>query len=245
MSIASMLIEAEERRGHYEMLESIQLPARVLWSTEDDFKALGFKLEPPTSSGDLFRDATLPEGWRREGSSHSMWTYIVDPEGYRRVAVFYKSAFYDRAAHMGLLGLHGQQTAAQAESWDRVAESAGYGKDWKVWVQWQNGRRRRNDGTSYYAYGFRHQDGTDEGFSHDLGTWRPTGRYILIAVDDAGKIIAKVDWTVTHKPLPVFPEKYTDAFDSARVAALQTLDAEAMAGFPGWPSDSGLGEVKP
>jgi hypothetical protein len=51
----------------------------------------------------MFRPATLPEGWRREGSDHAMWSHIVDDQGRKRASIFYKAAFYDRGAHMSLV----------------------------------------------------------------------------------------------------------------------------------------------
>jgi hypothetical protein len=48
----------------------------------------------------MFRQATLPPGWKKTGSDHDMWSYVEDERGLRRVAVFYKAAFYDRRADM-------------------------------------------------------------------------------------------------------------------------------------------------
>lgn len=95
-------IESQERAGQAEVLQSTTLPAEILWSTAEDFEALGFTFGELVDGDPLFRQASLPEGWKREGSDHAMWSYIVDGRGIRRVAVFYKAAFYDRHAHMGL-----------------------------------------------------------------------------------------------------------------------------------------------
>ena len=46
----------------------------------------------------LFREATLPEGYTRAKTPHDMWTDILDPDGVKVAAVFYKAAFYDRKA---------------------------------------------------------------------------------------------------------------------------------------------------
>ena len=51
---------------------------------------------------DLFRAVTLPKGWSKAATDHAMWSGVVDGRGVERVEVFYKAAFYDRAAHMRL-----------------------------------------------------------------------------------------------------------------------------------------------
>jgi hypothetical protein len=84
-----------EAAGQRQLVHSDVLP-KV--SDDAPFLALGFSFGEDVD--DLFRKATLPEGWKREGSSHAMWSYIVDERGIERVGVFYKAAFYDRKADM-------------------------------------------------------------------------------------------------------------------------------------------------
>ena len=97
-------IEAQEARGQAELLKSEMLPVKT--QTDDDkFIELGFQFDEPVNSDDLFRGARLPDGWKREGSDHAMWSYIVDDRGIRRVSIFYKAAFYDRDAFMGLINV--------------------------------------------------------------------------------------------------------------------------------------------
>lgn len=95
-------IENMEAAGQRQVVESDVIPTELLRCTDDDLTALGFTLGDPVEDDPLFRHATLPEGWCREGSDHDMWSYIVDGEGKRRVAIFYKAAFYDRKAHLSL-----------------------------------------------------------------------------------------------------------------------------------------------
>ncbi|MGR6922657.1 hypothetical protein ACU635_51100 [[Actinomadura] parvosata] len=87
-------IEAAEARGQRELVNSEVIPAKG----SDDLATLGFTLGEPIEGDPLFRKATLPEGWTRQASDHSMWSHIVDELGRRRVAMFYKAAFYDRRA---------------------------------------------------------------------------------------------------------------------------------------------------
>lgn len=98
----SDFIEEQEAQGQREMVNSDVLPIRINGGTKEDFEALGFVFEDGKID-DLFRPATLPMGWKREGSDHDMWSYIVDETGAQRVAIFYKAAFYDRDAFMSLV----------------------------------------------------------------------------------------------------------------------------------------------
>ncbi|HEV2927831.1 MAG TPA: hypothetical protein VGW74_03995, partial [Propionibacteriaceae bacterium] len=72
-------IEGMEAAGQRQLVNSDRLPAKVQDQDGDKpYLALGFTLDKPDPSDPMFRTATLPEGWRREGSDHSMWSYIVD-----------------------------------------------------------------------------------------------------------------------------------------------------------------------
>lgn len=98
-------IEAQERAGQQQLVASTLLPTRVNHGTDADFEAVGFTFGKPVNGDTLFRPATLPEGWEKQGSDHDMWSYIVDGLGRQRVSVFYKAAWYDRDAFMSLISL--------------------------------------------------------------------------------------------------------------------------------------------
>ena len=51
---------------------------------------------------DLFVEVTLPAGWKKEATDHSMWSKLVDDKGRERASIFYKAAFYDRDAHINI-----------------------------------------------------------------------------------------------------------------------------------------------
>lgn len=85
-----------ESAGQRQLVASDRLPVQ---GPDEQLRALGFQLGEPDPADPLFRPVVLPEGWRREGSDHAMWSYILDRNGRRRVAVFYKAAYYDRKAH--------------------------------------------------------------------------------------------------------------------------------------------------
>lgn len=99
-------ITGMEAAGQRQLVASTSLPASMT-PAEDDYLAVGFTFGPADESDPLFRPATLPAGWRKKASDHNMWSDVVDDLGRRRVAVFYKAAFYDRRASMQLIPLDG------------------------------------------------------------------------------------------------------------------------------------------
>ncbi|SET51723.1 hypothetical protein [Nonomuraea wenchangensis] len=103
----SASIERMEAQGQREIVNSTVLPSRLNYGTEDELTALGFKLGDKVAGDPLFRHAELPTGWKREGSDHAMWSYLVDELGRRRVSVFYKAAFYDRDAFLNVNTVYG------------------------------------------------------------------------------------------------------------------------------------------
>lgn len=100
------VIGAQERAGQAQLVHSDRLPTDI-HGDRADFEAIGFTFGEPDDRDPMFAPATLPEGWKREGSDHAMWSYIVDQLGRRRASIFYKAAFYDRSAHMSLTTVYG------------------------------------------------------------------------------------------------------------------------------------------
>lgn len=94
-------VEGMEAAGQRQLLESCDLPTDTS-GTDEEFLKLGFTFGEPHQHDPLFRPATLPEGWKREGTDHAMHSKILDEFGRERVGVFYKAAFYDRRADMHL-----------------------------------------------------------------------------------------------------------------------------------------------
>lgn len=98
-------IHEQERAGQAQVVNSDRLPTKLNdWPNEGDgpYLALGFTFGPADPGDSLFRPATLPSGWTRRRTDHSMWTEVVDTLGRKRVSIFYKAAFYDRDAFMSL-----------------------------------------------------------------------------------------------------------------------------------------------
>ncbi|TDD36107.1 hypothetical protein E1286_38740 [Nonomuraea terrae] len=91
-----------EADGQREFVNSEVIPTKITGGSEADLTALGFHLGEQVEGDPLFRRVTLPDGWKREAADHSMWSYIIDGLGRRRVSVFYKAAFYDRRAGLSI-----------------------------------------------------------------------------------------------------------------------------------------------
>jgi hypothetical protein len=93
-------IEAQERRGQHQLVESSQLPAKVgqRGDPKPFYEGCGIKVVGETSGDSLFLDVQLPEGWAIKSTDHSMWSNLKDNNGCTRATIFYKAAFYDREA---------------------------------------------------------------------------------------------------------------------------------------------------
>ena len=115
----STFIEGQERAGQHQLVNSDRLPTKILHSEQAEFEAVGFTFGEPDERDPMFRPATLPPGWTREGSDHARGSYLLDELGRKRVSIFYKAAFYDRSAHMTLNGVH-------AYVWDVVYNGGEY-----------------------------------------------------------------------------------------------------------------------
>jgi hypothetical protein len=95
-------ITGQERAGQAQVVNSDRLPTETNEGSDEPYLALGFTFGKPDPHDPLFRPATLPAGWSRKATDHSMHSKIVDELGRERVGIFYKAAFYDRRADMRL-----------------------------------------------------------------------------------------------------------------------------------------------
>ena len=92
-------IEAQEARGQTDFVAPETLPIDGTKNRED-FEAMGIQFGE--SVDDIFVSVTLPEGWKKVPTDHSMWSHLVDDQDRKRASIFYKAAFYDRSAHIRL-----------------------------------------------------------------------------------------------------------------------------------------------
>lgn len=95
-------IEAQEKRGQIELINSAQLPVKHNdWQTplaQPQYEKMGIKVIGPSKGDTIFLDVELPEGWKKQRTDHSMWSNLIDDKGRERASIFYKGAFYDRDA---------------------------------------------------------------------------------------------------------------------------------------------------
>lgn len=109
-------ILADEAQGQLELVRSMKLPTDG--SELAKVAELGIKFGPVDKDDPIFRDATLPAGWRKVPEpSHSMWSYVVDEKGRRRADVFYKAASYDRHAHISPHQYHYRYVIKIGDEW--------------------------------------------------------------------------------------------------------------------------------
>lgn len=138
----SQPIYDQEARGQQSMATSDQLPVEgspghYMYGRDDEaadkgWLATGIEFGP-VEKGELFRNAMLPEGWKKVTTDHAMWCDLVDDQGRKRASIFYKAAYYDRKAHMHLerrfyvSEVYGENTDFDAER-DLVFEVTDSGK---------------------------------------------------------------------------------------------------------------------
>lgn len=106
-------ITGMEAAGQQQLVQSSILPADATGRTYGsdgwaELAELGFVKGDPVPNDALFVTVQLPEGWTKKASDHNMWSYVYDQRGVKRVAVFYKAAFYDRRAHMRVMDVGGE-----------------------------------------------------------------------------------------------------------------------------------------
>lgn len=93
-------VAAQEARGQDKLVHSELLPSEGDWKA---LEALGFVKGEQVEGDDLFVHASIPEGWVKERTSHSLYTVIKDERGIERVRIGYKAAFYDRWARISVM----------------------------------------------------------------------------------------------------------------------------------------------
>jgi hypothetical protein len=93
----SDFIYAQEAQGQQSLVNSTRLPKRGDW---DSLGAMG--VVRGADVDDLFCEATLPAGWQKVATDHSMWSSLMDENGNEKASIFYKAAFYDRDAFFNI-----------------------------------------------------------------------------------------------------------------------------------------------
>ena len=92
---SSDAVLAQEAHGQRSFVASTTLPTK---GPKEALQAAGVVFGEVVENDPLFQYVQFPEGWKKEGTDHDMWSYLVDAKGNRRASIFYKAAFYDRDA---------------------------------------------------------------------------------------------------------------------------------------------------
>ena len=98
-------IERQEARGQQSFVKSDTLPTDMGRSGYDSkaiLVAAGVQFLGPVPNDPLFQYVTLPPGWKKVATDHSMHSKLVDEKGRERAGIYYKAAFYDRSSHIYL-----------------------------------------------------------------------------------------------------------------------------------------------
>lgn len=105
VSGVSRAILHQEEQGQQSFVGSDTLPTdmgRHGLDAKAILEAFGVKFLGVVSGDDLFQYVELPQGWKKEATSESMFSKLIDDRGRERAVIFYKAAFYDRSAHLAL-----------------------------------------------------------------------------------------------------------------------------------------------
>lgn len=144
-------IEASEARGQEALVHSADLPKDIYGLTFAEIEA-GTGIKFGEQINDLFVAATLPEGWSKRATDHSMHTELLDEKGRVRATIFYKASVYDRSAHMGFNRFYRVRTLYEdSQGRPRYTE---------------NGENPEYDGKEYHHIVVENHDGT---VVHDAG----------------------------------------------------------------------------
>jgi hypothetical protein len=117
-----------EAEGQRQLVASDVLPTAAPW---DELIALGFTRGAEVAGDPMFTHCTLPTGWRKQGTDHSMHSVVLDERGIERVSVFYKAAFYDRRANAYVIDvgraeaskvIYGDEAVALPAKWDAFTD---------------------------------------------------------------------------------------------------------------------------
>lgn len=107
---SSNFILEQEAAGQRQLVASDVLPTKINSPygdarklAKEKLETAGFKFGQVVPRDPLFQEVQLPAGWKKVGTSHDVWSSVVDDKGRERISIFYKAAYYDRDAFMNIL----------------------------------------------------------------------------------------------------------------------------------------------
>lgn len=130
-------ITNQEARGQRELAESSSLPSEG--SDHPAWAKMGVIFGEKVEGDPLFRQATLPKGWKVKATDHSMWSKLVDEKGRERGSIGYKAAFYDRWAlisperrYIVRSQYEGDDGRRRVECFDSATSTVLFAADWEA-----------------------------------------------------------------------------------------------------------------
>lgn len=87
----SNAIEMQESRGQRDFVQSDTLPTDVGGALKTQLEQAGVVFGEVVKDDPLFTFVTLPAGWKKVGTDHSMWSDLVDDKGVKRASIFLQS----------------------------------------------------------------------------------------------------------------------------------------------------------
>ena len=82
-------IERSEAKGQEELVESEVLPTSYNGDKKKDFEKIGIVFGDVVEGDSMFQEVTLPAGWKKIRTDHSMWSKLIDEQGRERASIFY------------------------------------------------------------------------------------------------------------------------------------------------------------
>ena len=95
-------VEKQEAQGQQSFVHSDTLPSKMPADARTELESRGVVFGEAVEGDPMFCYATLPDGWEKRPTEHSMWNDLVNADGETVAAIFYKAAFYDRDAFLRL-----------------------------------------------------------------------------------------------------------------------------------------------
>jgi len=100
--LSSDAVRSQESAGQQSFVASEALPTDMQGDAKAVLEAAGVKFLGIVEDDPIFQYVELPNGWKKVATDHSMWSDLVDDKGRKRASIFYKAAFYDRSANLGV-----------------------------------------------------------------------------------------------------------------------------------------------
>lgn len=170
-------IERQESAGQAELCRTEVLPKECPRAELEKFGVVF-----GDDHDDLFVNVTLPAGWKKRATDHSMHSDLVDDKGRKRGSIFYKAAFYDRKADMYLSRRYGVDAYLPCDSDGNPMEYGKHthfrtvAKDCEISLQYF-GVRPKEYSADVYEIGKQHEETARAWLTERFPQWNDVTAY--------------------------------------------------------------------